>query len=445
MASFDLYYMLALAIYVAALYRLRLGLMDSTAWFLYIFAFSFSQNIFGYLFALFSNPHFVWLREWPTITLHNELLLVAMISALSGHLAVRNSFKSLAPVAKLPPLVLGETFLTRSYLVLACSGLLVILILTTQGYYGYYINIRYLAKPPRWLDLARLWISLSAGFLFVLQANSYQIRGRLGRLELFLSALWVSAGVLTGFKSMVVGPILTAFAAAWIARKHRVIHLVALTLTIAFAYAIIEPLRVEKQSRPDATILSALWTVLFEESSGAKDSQSIAQRFAQRMDLSSDGVRVLSAHEKGQLSRYEERLAEYFRLWPIIAVVPRAIWEDKPLANIGAVLYQDLTGARNNSITPSLLVTTYIYGGWPGMIAIYIILGIFITLGGEIIRKSCENIILYAPWLLYGWALSSTIDIMADSYILIFRVSIIIAALFFIGMLRTVRQNKPSG
>ena len=71
MASFDLYYMLALAIYVAALYRLRLGFSDTTTWFFYIFAFAFSQNIFGYLLALFSNPDFVWLRETPTITLHN--------------------------------------------------------------------------------------------------------------------------------------------------------------------------------------------------------------------------------------------------------------------------------------------------------------------------------------------------------------------------------------
>ena len=444
MASFDLYYMLALAIYVAALYRLRLGFSDTTTWFFYIFAFAFSQNIFGYLLALFSNPDFVWLRETPTITLHNELLITAMLSALFGHLLARNQLRNLEPIVNLPPLALSETFLLRAYVTLAIAGVLIILFLSTQGYYGYYIDVRYLTKPPRWLDVVRLLISLSAGFLFVIQAHSFQIRGKLGRLELLLTAMWISAGVLTGFKSMVVGPILTAFAAAWIARRHRVSHLVALAMTIAFAYIVVEPLRVEKQSKPDITLQAALWNVLFEKSSATKDNQWIVQQFARRLDLSSDGVRVLSAYEKGHLRRYEGRLAEYFRLWPIIAVVPRAIWEDKPLANIGSILYQDLTGDRNNSITPSLLVTTYIYGGWLWMILIYALLGIFITLGGQIILKSSQNIILFAPWLLYGWTLSSTVDIMADAYIMIFRVSIIMAGLFFIGAFSPFSYGRQS-
>ena len=78
------------------------------------------------------------------------------------------------------------------------------------------------------------------------------------------------------------------------------------------------------------------------------------------------------------------------------------------------------------------------------MILIYALLGIFITLGGQIILKSSQNIILFAPWLLYGWTLSSTVDIMADAYIMIFRVSIIMAGLFFIGAFSPFSYGRQS-
>ncbi|HES59012.1 MAG TPA: hypothetical protein ENO18_01155 [Caldithrix sp.] len=75
---------------------------------------------------------------------------------------------------------------------------------------------------------------------------------------------------------------------------------------------------------------------------------------------------------------YYKNMARYFAL-PVVWLVPRAMWEDKPKADIGGVLYEHIVGERTmTAVTPTTLGWAYLEGGFVFVIIIFLLLGLML-------------------------------------------------------------------
>lgn len=76
---------------------------------------------------------------------------------------------------------------------------------------------------------------------------------------------------------------------------------------------------------------------------------------------------------------YYKHMSRYIVL-PVVWLIPRAIWPDKPRADIGGVLSQKIVGYENRSaVTPTNVGWAYFEGGVPFLILIFIMIGFLLT------------------------------------------------------------------
>lgn len=106
---------------------------------------------------------------------------------------------------------------------------------------------------------------------------------------------------------------------------------------------------------------------------------------------------------------YYKNMNRYYVL-PLVWIVPRAVWSNKPRSDIGAIFYYKLTGRTSNSITPTNVGWAYLEGGIFFIILIFTLLGIFFSL----IDKKDIRTPLYL--LIYGWSLHKVIKPEWDPY-----------------------------
>ena len=190
------------------------------------------------------------------------------------------------------------------------------------------------------------------------------------------------------------------------------------------------------------TAYDAFFQVVSDKEFSMMEESDVLDQFLQRIDYTRDAVVTLAEYKRGQLNEYKRQLDEYYMLTPVMAFIPRALWPEKPLQDLGAVLYYELTGIKGNSITPSQVVVTYIWGGWPGLIFISVIWGMLCTVGGQIIIDNKSSIYKHAPFIILAIALSQSPSIMAEYFINSARLIIFIYILYKFGVIRRVRSSS---
>lgn len=80
---------------------------------------------------------------------------------------------------------------------------------------------------------------------------------------------------------------------------------------------------------------------------------------------------------------YYKYMTRYIAL-PVVWLIPRTIWPDKPRGDIGGVLYEKIVGVRTmTAVTPLNIGWAYLEGGLLYVIIIFIILGILFSLIGR--------------------------------------------------------------
>ncbi len=72
---------------------------------------------------------------------------------------------------------------------------------------------------------------------------------------------------------------------------------------------------------------------------------------------------------------YYKYMSRYISL-PVVWIIPRAMWEDKPRSDSGMIFYRKLTGRDSNSITPTNVGWAYLEGGLFYVVSIFILLGL---------------------------------------------------------------------
>lgn len=433
MFELEIWNLLALFVYILSFIHLRKGLRDSTSWFCLFFVIGYSGNILGYPLALSGNSDFTWLCNAPYIKLHGQLLLVGMISSWIGHFMVKRKAGKVKVLANLPALQLSNSQLYKILQFITVGGAILSIILSLYGYYGYYVTESFLYDPPPWLDTMKKVLSLTSGVLFLIMISIYQVQRRLGIKEIFLSILWIFAGFLTGFKTLVVLPVLYVIVAAWMTRKLRIIHLIVFSIVVVLSYSVIEPMRSAKLAGDAESAYQGMSIVLKSDEFGIMELESVWEKFLLRVDYTRNGVLTLEAYKHGRLREFKRRVNEAFKFAPIMAIVPRILWPDKPLADLGGVLSAELTGNPRSAITPSQSVVSYVWGGWFGVVFTAFVWGILTTAGGQIIIYYNHLPYKYAPFLLLAIVLSHIPAIMASYYINIVRMLIFLFAFYHIG------------
>ncbi len=140
---------------------------------------------------------------------------------------------------------------------------------------------------------------------------------------------------------------------------------------------------------------------------------------------------AINIEERWNYYKYMDR----YIFIPIVWFIPSGLWEGKPRADIGGVLYELVTGTRTaTSITPTTIGWVYFEGGILFIFLIFIILGlIFEFIDNKSIKKP---IILLFYIILFHKAIKPE----WDPYFMI--TSLIPMLIIYIGLLKIIGINR---
>jgi hypothetical protein len=211
--------------------------------------------------------------------------------------------------------------------------------------------------------------------------------GKSGRSLLwFIAGIEIIFGFLSGFKSAVVMPLIIVGIVYYSQRNRIPSKLIAAAFLALFvAYAVVEPYRAthnENTGAGSVSFLGIIATIVDSRSSGVDDLEqraSILLNIASRSTMTYIGSLGLEyAAERDVLPAGSPSFLWDIWLSPLHAVVPRFLWEDKPLQNIGLWYTQEVMGLDHFSST-AMSTFTYLNfaGGTFAVIFGYFIVGLF--------------------------------------------------------------------
>lgn len=210
-------------------------------------------------------------------------------------------------------------------------------------------------------------LALAAGtlsyFLILMRYFERRLQRRANLLEsalvMFMISVHVFFGALAAFKSQIVFPFVIAAFAYFLVTRRMPKHYFALAImSLILAYAVIEPYRsyLGELRQPPSSIAEAvntLNTAVSMSSEFAHDSDvSRAEAIASRFDLAGMTALAVDYVEADRLqSRYRQEFQDSILLAPILAFVPRAIWQSKPSYSPGVWFNQEVRGRWNDEST----------------------------------------------------------------------------------------------
>lgn len=248
-----------------------------------------------------------------------------------------------------------------------------------QGLYGYGgdSSSDRLAETASYLQY--LSLASGAGFLALTMVSlSYYSGPREKSLRyLMYGIIFIESmfGFLSGMKSAVVLPFIVPIMCSYLCQgKVARAWLGSVIVAIVLSYAIIEPFRVARNQQSGALDSSMAITALLLDSGTDQPANSnfSMAALAARGNLSSIGsVGIEFADENEELpSGSPAFLADMF-LAPLHAVIPRFIWDSKPLGDLGFWYTQTVLGRYIMSSTAMGPITYLYFAG--GVVAIGIV------------------------------------------------------------------------
>lgn len=391
----------------AAWFALR-GFRSSTSWFCLVFAFGmFTSSLFSFPAAFMGSPDHVWLLGLEASSKYLELGVASATAFWVGHLLSKKQAKLFARKLVVPALRLDEHRIDNMCSIFSYAGAVVSLGASIFGRYGYFIEKRYLENPSLFMTLLEYFLDIAILLSFVVFISTYRRAGSLQTRHYFLIAIWILAGILAGFKGQVVYPIVLVFIAAWITKRVSVFHYGAILLFVFVAYAIVEPMReIAQESSFAVDAGDAFLDVIDTNFIEAENASDVAGAFMNRLDYSADAVRVLQADGYGYLEDYKNKVREQYELLPLLTFVPRFVWPEKPLQDLGRQLSIAIFGNSRNSITPTSRVASYLAGGLVFTIVTSMVFGAVVTMSGAILNKYAAHPTKYLPVVMLAFSLS---------------------------------------
>jgi hypothetical protein len=437
-------YVCIFAIYAVALVSAARGTSKIRQWLGITFAITYSENVVAFPAALFGYAPHQWLLGLPATTKYLGLVLTGMSATTAGFVLFSKLTGLPTVLANLPPLRMPDALIRRLAFAISSCGAAAAIALSAQGYFGYFTAVSNLYNPPAWLDSARLFVNIGMGLSFGVFVYEYTNSGSLRPSGWLLVGLWTAAGVTTAFKTFVVLPSFFVLLAGWLASRLRVRHCLLFATAILLSYTLVEPLRELKAGTDSENALATINVLASEEGVTLPAVGDVLDRLLSRVDYTATAVETLEADTNGQVDVYRRRLGEVYRLLPMLAFVPAAIWPDKPLADLGRELSILLSGNSFSSVTPSNVVASYLWLGVFG-VALNAVLGsYFIVLAGRLIERYLSRPLAYLPAFFLVLVFSSPEAIKAYTYIGIVRATVAVALFYWVGRAFGFVSHQPS-
>lgn len=238
--------------------------------------------------------------------------------------------------------------------------------LINLGAYGLLSTVE---TRQRYADIQQfLNLALAAGtlsyFLILLRYFKRQAEGQAGLLIPVLVgamiALHVIAGALSAFKSQMIFPLLIAGVAYFIAtRRMPARYMGFAVVALIAAYAVIEPFRsylFSQRGQPPQSVTEAVEAIgtafeLREQLANAGEI-SRAEAIAQRFDLVGMTALAIDYVNRGDLPSDKRReFQDSILLAPVLAYIPRAIWQNKPSYSPGVWFNRTVRGMWHDETT----------------------------------------------------------------------------------------------
>ena len=416
------------------------GFKDESSWFYMVFSFGILTNcLFSFTRSLLGDDDLEWLVGNSEAILYYEITLIWLLFMIVGQVSVKGTQSIVRAAVHVSPLRLNESKLERYMFWLSFAGASLGILLSLIGVRGYFKDERYYYIDNGWDGPISYLISLTNAAFFITVLVVYRDFGKIRFSHYLLVASWMAAGMLSGYKSEMLFPVIFILLSSWLYGKTKVSHFVFAALAIVFAYSFIEPAReIADKSRGQT---SALAVSIDTVASGAGVKDGLVPALLSRLDLTTTAVEVLEADALGQVESYKEAIREHLNLLPLIAVVPRAMWPEKPVEDFGTKLSMDLTGNPLNSLTPSPQVAAHLTGGYL-LVAVYAYLyGWCLSIASTILYEHHRHPTLYLPIILLAFALSA-----GDAYLSVYLVKVVrmLIALTFIYMIMRAFSSKPA-
>jgi hypothetical protein len=403
----------------------------------------FSESVVAFPMAVSGYDPYEWLLGHPQTTQYLALVLTSMWITLVAMVVFARNSRLPRLVGGLPPFRASESRIRQSLILVSLVCALLSLAFSAGGYHGYYLADEYFYEPPPWRDIVGSIIGTGAAINFVLLLFGYVTFGRIRGPERLLLLLWAGAGLANGFKSQVVFPFFYALVAAWLANQLRARHWAFFAIAVVVAYSVVEPMREWRWSAGHDNSVRGVYELTTTGSLTVPKLDDVALAFMARLDSAEIAVQALEADQFGQITGYRERLNEAYRYLPALTFVPRVLWPGKPLANHGGELSVELLNVSKNSVDPSAVVDSYLWGGYIGVVFNSILTAYCLTLAGRLITNYKHQPLRYLPALLLVPVLAMPPPIRAFYYITLLR-AFVGTALFY-GIARRVGLVRNDG
>jgi hypothetical protein len=309
-----------------------------------------------------------------------------LLSLWAGHLALRKKAKGFVYRLEVPVLRFSESKIEAFSTIIAFGGALLAIFASIFGAYGFFKTSINLESPPLWHGILSYAINLSMLMSFIVFLSTYRQSGSLRIRHLFLISIWIFSGFLSGYKAQVLVPIILLSIAAWSTRRLNYIHFTSLILALISAYLVVQPMREiaiygRGETGADTAFITAISSNVFK----SEKIVTIQNQVLKRLDYSETAINTLYAERVGMVEKYKKSLSDQYILLPLLVFIPRFLWPEKPLADMGRQLSIDMDSNSFNSITPSAPVVSYMTGGYFLLIVSNFILGGIITVSGFIL------------------------------------------------------------
>ncbi len=371
-----------------------------------IVSFVLPYSISNYLF--FSSPAFLYntqlyLSNDPILVL-NEVLLYANVALLSMWIGYKLVFFSqhlywFFIYTLGAGLVLRKQFLLHKKIILSIYLLtfLVRAYMIAIGGYGFASAYSSATIAVNYLEIINLSTSLFKLCLWALALLDYQQNNRLSTLTLTILGIELLLGLLSGYKSGLIYPLLLIGLAyimthRTVSRKLVIRFAVSIILLVNVGYFIIEPFRQVLVSggatqNIDFGYLVDSFTESYETTSNTdltssqfseNQTESTFDSFMSRTNLTLWTAIALEKLNEADEYNKQARIKEKMLLIPLLAYIPRAFWPDKPERNEGSMFYKHILKmeGEGTAVTPGTIGYLLLAFGSP-----LIIIPIFALLG----------------------------------------------------------------
>ena len=314
-----------------------------------------------------NNIYPVTSESLTKVDLVSSVGLAAVWLAASVVLGVRSGMRRNA----IPPVVPAD-WLARFYFVVGFGAWYLLVIPYTLGW-----------TPFTLPGVGMLLVNLAYASVFLMSVLRQRTQGRQFRLLLPIGVFaGIFAGLLTTSKTYAILTLLFYFLGRFHGRRD-IRKLLTGMLTLLILYVVLAPFVLfvrDQLVRQPERVAASIWVDYFESQGEASTNTGVQWAFL-RLSYVGPEAYCVDQYDSGVRTK---SLSSGF----VDVLVPRLIFPDKPVRNLGRDFSEEYNSNPNNSISPGIFAEAYWGGGWIALIGIGLLAGLALGFAHRFIGRA---------------------------------------------------------